>query len=242
MIRTENLGKVFHNWSYLKKTTLVALQDVSLEIKESQVFGLLGLNGAGKTSLMKILLGLSFPTSGSAWVLDKPAGDLSARKRIGYLPEMPYFSRLFTPVEILDYYSRLFELEPSLMKKRIEDALKITGLYERRNSRLKEFSKGMLQRVGMAQLLLNDPDVLFLDEPTYGLDPLAAKEMRDIVLSLKSAGKTIFLNSHQISEVEKICDRIGILHRGRLIMSGPVKLPLEDYFVKTVRAAEAERK
>ena len=237
MIKTENLTKVYVNWSFLKKRTLIALDNVNIEIPEKQVFGFLGLNGAGKTSLMKILLGLSCPTSGKAWVLDKPAGNVGARQKIGYLPELPYFPRQMTPAEILDYYGGLFEMPDAVRHGKTEEVLRQVGLFEQRFRRLREFSKGMLQRVGFAQLLLNDPELLLIDEPTYGLDPLACKELRDVIFGLKDAGKTIFLNSHQISEVEKICDYIGILHAGRVLYTGPIQRPLEQFFVDTIRSA-----
>ena len=150
---------------------------------------------------------------------------------------MPYFPRYLTPLEILDFYAKLYELPGKERKEKVAGALLKVGLYEKRNYRLKEFSKGMLQRVGIAQLLLNDAKVFFLDEPTYGLDPLSTKQMRDIILELKKAGKTIFLNTHQINEVKQICDRIGILNNGELIEETPlknIKGSIESYFVKKV--------
>ena len=240
VIRIENLTKVYCKKTILNqipgysKREITVFENLNLEIPEGEVFGLLGLNGAGKTTLMKVLLGLIFPTRGNAWILGKRIGNIEIKKRIGFLPEMPYFSKNSTPEEILNFYAKLFGLEDHVREKRINETLELVGLSEKRWQKLREFSKGMLQKVGIAQLLINDPDLLFLDEPTFGLDPLACKEMRDIILAMKKKKKTIFLSSHQIGEVEKICDRIGILHSGKLINVGKVVLPLEDYFVNAV--------
>ncbi len=237
-IKTKKLNKTYVSGHFWSRKRSVALVNVDLAIKEKQVFGLLGLNGAGKTTLMKILLGLVSPTSGKALVLGRDIREASNRKYIAYLPEMPYFPRYLTPREILTFYGRLYELSNSESKTRAAEALQTVGLYKRADSKLREFSKGMLQRVGIASLLLNDSKLFFLDEPTYGLDPLAAKEMRDIILGLKKKGKTILLNSHQINEVHRLCDRIGILHDGRLITDLPVskvKGNMEDFFIRTVK-------
>ncbi len=240
-IITKKLSKSYINGNFWARKKSVALINVDLTVKEKQVFGLLGLNGAGKTTLMKIMLGLVSPTSGKALVLGKDIREASNRKNIAYLPEMPYFPRYLTPREILTFYGRLYELSNKESKDRAAEALQTVGLYKRADSKLREFSKGMLQRVGIASLLLNDAKLFFLDEPTYGLDPLAAKEMRDIILGLKKRGKTILLNSHQINEVHKLCDRIGILHGGKLILDTPVskiKGNMEDFFVRTVKKYE----
>ena len=240
-IITKKLSKSYINGNFWARKKSVALINVDLTVKEKQVFGLLGLNGAGKTTLMKILLGLVSPSSGKALVLGKDIREASNRKNIAYLPEMPYFPRYLTPREILTFYGRLYELSHKESKAKAAEALQTVGLYKRADSKLREFSKGMLQRVGIASLLLNDAKLFFLDEPTYGLDPLAAKEMRDIILGLKKKGKTILLNSHQISEVHKLCDRIGILHGGKMILDIPVskvKGNMEDFFVRTVKKYE----
>ncbi|OGF45348.1 MAG: hypothetical protein A2452_02105 [Candidatus Firestonebacteria bacterium RIFOXYC2_FULL_39_67] len=236
-IEVKNLKKTYITGHFWNKRRSIALAGVNIKIKEKQVFGLLGLNGAGKTTLIKILTGLVFPSSGTASILGKPAGDVQTRKEMAYLPEMPYFPRYLTPLEILDYYAQLYELPKKARKEKIDVALFKVGLYEKKSFKLKEFSKGMLQRVGIAQLLLNDAKVFFLDEPTYGLDPLSTKQMRDIILELKKAGKTIFLNTHQVSEVKLICDRIGILNNGKLIDetdAKKIKGSIESYFVKRV--------
>lgn len=241
-IETKNLSKTYISGHFWDKKRIIALIDINLKVVKNQVFGLLGLNGAGKTTLMKILLGITSSTSGKAYILDKEAGNIETRKHIAYLPEMPYFPHYLTPVEILDFYGKLFELSYKDRKQKINYALELVGLANKRNVKLKEFSKGMLQRVGIAQLLLNNAEVFFLDEPTYGLDPLATKEMRDIILLFKKAKKTIFLSSHQINEVQRICDRIGILHNGRLINEikvSDVKGTLENYFIKQVKNGTA---
>lgn len=234
VISIENLTKEYKSINIFNRKTKVAFEKLNLEIIEGEVFGLLGLNGAGKTTLIKILLGLIFPTKGIAWILGKKAGSEQVLSKISFLPEMPYFSRYATPAEILTYYGKLFSLENSVIAKKVQEALTLVGLIEHKNTRLAEFSKGMLQRVGMAQLFINDPELIFLDEPTFGLDPLACKEMRDIIFELKSRGKTIFLSSHQISEVEKLCDRIGILHNKKIVKTVPTPVPLENFFVSVV--------
>ena len=236
-IETRNLSKIYISGHFWNKRKTVAFKNINLKIKQNQVYGLLGLNGAGKTTLMKILLGLIFPTEGEAFILGKKVSDIEVRKNIAYLPEMPYFPKYLTPLEILDFYGRLYEIEYKKRKEKINTSLELVGLYNKRNVKLKEFSKGMLQRVGIAQLLINDPKLLFLDEPTYGLDPLATKEMRSIILMLKKSGKTIFLSSHQITEVQQICDKIGILHNGSIINEEKVsniKGSLENYFIKKI--------
>jgi len=238
-IEAKGLSKTYISGHFWNRKRTTALRGIDLKIKEKQVFGLLGLNGAGKTTFIKTLVGLVFPTTGRVYILGKEAGHVQTRKSIAYLPEMPYFPRYLTPEEILLFYTKLYEIPENERREKVFFALKEVGLYEKRTVQLKEFSKGMLQRVGIAQLLLNDAKVFFLDEPTYGLDPLSSKQMRDIILSLKKAGKTIFLNTHQMGEVKQICDRIGILNNGQLIIETDVKNikgSLESYFVKKVQA------
>lgn len=238
-IEAKDLVKTYVSGHFWKRKKTTALRGISLKIKEKQVFGLLGLNGAGKTTFIKMLVGLSFPTSGKVSILGKAAGHTQTRKEIAYLPEMPYFPRYLTPEEILLFYAKLYELPANTRNDKVIAALKEVGLYEKKAVQLREFSKGMLQRVGIAQLLLNDARIIFLDEPTYGLDPMATKQMRDIILALKKAGKTIFLNTHQMGEIKQICDSIGILNNGRLIDIADVKKiksSLESYFVKKVMA------
>lgn len=246
VIRAENLTKVYKTTEMLKVKKQVVFENLNLEIFEGEVFGLLGLNGSGKTTLMKILLGLIFPTKGTAWVLGKKIGNKEVKRKIGFLPEIPYFSRYSTPDDILSYYAKLYGFDFSLSKKKIDEALEIVGLTKKRKTQLKEFSKGMLQRVAMAQLLINEPKLVFLDEPTFGLDPLIAREMRNLIILMKKQKRTVFLSSHQISEIEKVCDRIGILHNGKIVKTSEVVFPLsqrdnsdsrsslEEFFIKTV--------
>lgn len=219
VIEIDHLGKTYR--SLIKRRSVKALDDVSLDVGEGEVFGYLGSNGAGKTTTVKILLNLGRPTHGHARILGHSPGG-AVRARIGYLPESPYFYDFLTPVELLTFYARVFGISGALRRRRIDETLELVGITDRRDSQLRSFSKGMTQRVGLAQALLNDPDVLFLDEPTSGLDPMGRREIRDIILSLKSRGKTVFLNSHLLSEVELVCDRVAILKRGQMMRLGRV--------------------
>jgi ABC-2 type transport system ATP-binding protein len=199
-----------------------SLKGCSIEVYRGETFGLLGPNGAGKTTLLKIFLGIVRPTAGRGSLLGYPLGDCRARYRVGYLPETPYFYDYLTGWEFLKFVAGLFEVSPSVQRQRIPELLDLVGL-DRSTARqkpLKQYSKGMLQRLGMAQALINDPEVLFLDEPMSGLDPMGRYQMREIILSLKAQGKTIFFNSHVLADVEKICDRVAILARGELICAG----------------------
>ena len=189
---------------------------------QGETFGLLGPNGAGKTTLLKLLLGIIRPTSGRGLLLGKPLGDGHTKQLIGYLPENPYLYDYLTGWEFLELAAGLFQIPHSVQLQRIPQLLELVGLSlaDARNKPMRRYSKGMLQRVGMAQALINDPELIFLDEPMSGLDPLGRYQMREIILSLKSAGKTVFFNSHVLSEVEKICDRVAILSEGEVICSG----------------------
>lgn len=194
----------------------VALRDLDLSIEEGEIFGLLGPNGAGKTTTLKILMGIIFPTRGSAKILGRPLGDKWAKARVGFLPENPYFYDYLTGREFLKYYGQLYGIARSERAKRADAMLERVGLREAANLPLKGYSKGMLQRIGLAQALLNDPLVVFLDEPQSGLDPLGRKEIRDIILQLREEGKTVFFSSHILSDAEMLCDRVGILYGGEL--------------------------
>jgi ABC-2 type transport system ATP-binding protein len=218
-ISLEHVSKEYR--SLLGRRSVTALEDVSLQVLPGEVFGFLGANGAGKTTTVKILLRLARPTAGRARIFGLPPGG-AVRHRIGYVPESPYFYEFLTPFELLDFYAGIFGIPGRERKRRIQRALEQVGIGERSNSPIRTFSKGMVQRVGLAQALLNEPDVLFLDEPTSGLDPLARREIRDIILDLKSRGKTLFINSHLLSEVELVCDRVAILKRGRLVRTGTI--------------------
>lgn len=206
----------------LGRTSVQALDGVSLTVEEGAIFGLLGPNGAGKTTLVKILLGLVHPTSGTAHLFEHPAGRPVARDRIGFVPENHRFPGFFTAVQTLHAYGRLSDVPRAERNRRIPQLLDRLDLDGRGDSKVKTFSKGMLQRLGLAQALLNEPDLLFLDEPTGGVDPVGRRAIRDIVLELRDEGKTIFLNSHLLSEVEKVCTQIAILRDGSLVRQGSV--------------------
>jgi ABC-2 type transport system ATP-binding protein len=193
-----------------------ALDRLDLEVEAGEVFGLLGPNGAGKTTTLKLLFRLIFPTSGTARILGKPLGDLSVRFRISYLPENPGFYEHLTAQEFLNYVASLFGLSAGERRRRVGQLIEQLGLDTSRNVPLRRFSKGMIQRVGIAQALLNDPDVVFLDEPMSGLDPLGRREVREVMLRLKERQKTVFFSTHILADAETLCDRVAVLHRGRL--------------------------
>jgi ABC-2 type transport system ATP-binding protein len=204
-------------------STVQALNEVSLEVSKGAIFGLLGPNGAGKTTLVKILLGLVHPSAGTAALFGEPARRPAARERIGFLPENHRFPGFLTAEQTLQIYGRLANVPAEPRSKRIRDLLANVGLAERRDTKVKTFSKGMLQRLGIAQALLGAPDLLFLDEPTAGVDPVGRRAIRDLVLELRDAGATIFLNSHLLSEVEKVCSQVAILRDGQLVREGTIK-------------------
>lgn len=220
-VETANLGKAYRTGFWLNQR-VVSLVDCTLAVYEGETFGLLGPNGAGKTTLLKILLGILRPTQGRGRLLGAPLGDRGIKHRIGYLPENAYFYDFLTGWEFLDYTAGLFGIARPQRRQRIRDLLDLVGLGvdTARKKQLRQYSKGMLQRIGMAQALINDPDLVFLDEPMSGLDPTGRFQVREIILSLKAQGKTIFFNSHILSDVEVICDRIAILNRGQLICVG----------------------
>jgi ABC-2 type transport system ATP-binding protein len=197
-----------------------ALDRLTLQVSPGDVFGFLGPNGAGKTTTLKLLLQLVFPTSGRAEILGRPVGDLSVRRRIGYLPENPYFYDNLTAEEVMEYFAALFGLSPAERRRRTTSLLDEVGIGAERRMQLRKYSKGMVQRVGIAQALVNDPEVVFLDEPMSGLDPIGRRDIRALILRLRDAGKTVFFSSHILSDAEALCSRVAIVVGGRLATSG----------------------
>jgi ABC-2 type transport system ATP-binding protein len=218
-IRTRELTKDFPV-GFWRPRPYRALDRLSIEVAPGDVFGFLGPNGAGKTTTLKLLMQLVFPTSGDAEILGRPVGDVSVRQRIGYLPENPYFYDHLTAEELLGYYARLFRMGPAERGKRVTAVLDRLGIGAERRLQLRKFSKGMLQRVGLAQALLNDPEVIVLDEPMSGLDPLGRRDVRAVILELRDQGRTVFFSSHILSDAEALCSRVAILAKGRLAAAG----------------------
>jgi ABC-2 type transport system ATP-binding protein len=199
-----------------------ALKGVSIRVEPGEVYGLLGQNGAGKTTLIKILLGIVHKTEGEASVLGTPAGTVETRKRVGYLPEDHAFPGYHTAFSLMDFYGQLYGVPRADRRRKIPEMLELVGIRNRMDNRIRTYSKGMKQRLGIAQALFHDPAVIFLDEPTDGVDPVGRREIRDTMQRLKGAGKTVFLNSHLLGEVELVCDRVAIMHQGELVRQGTV--------------------
>jgi ABC-2 type transport system ATP-binding protein len=221
IIETNKLSKEYTG--RFSKQKVNALNDFSFTVNEGEIFGLLGPNGAGKTTLIKILLAITFPTRGTANVFGMDASNHKWKKRVGYLPENHKFPNYLTGEQVMSYYGRLSGLKNGIeFQKKCADMFELMNLKEWKNTKIKKYSKGMMQKLGLGQAMLNEPDLIFLDEPTDGVDPIGRKEIRDILLGLKQKGKTIFLNSHLLSEVEMICDRVAILNKGDLIKEGNV--------------------
>lgn len=220
VVETRALSKVYRDfWGRQKVRALKALD---LEIYRGEIFGLLGPNGSGKTTTIKLLLGLLFPTEGEALVLGQPATDVAKNERIGYLPEESYLYRFLNAEETLDFYGRLFDIPAEVRRERIDRLIKLVKLEGARKRQLREYSKGMTRRIGLAQALINEPDLILLDEPTSGLDPIGTREMKDWILELRDQGKTIVMCSHLLADVQDVCDRIAILHQGELKELGRV--------------------
>jgi ABC-2 type transport system ATP-binding protein len=204
------------------------LDGVSFEVHDGEIFGFVGPNGAGKTTTLKLLMGLIRPTAGRASILGCDVEESEFRDQIGFLPENPYFYPFLTAREILDFYARLSGVESAGRRERVEELLEMVNLTHAADARLRTYSKGMLQRVGVAQALIHDPKVVFLDEPMSGLDPIGRKEIRDVILSLRAAGKTVFMNTHILSDVEMICDRVAIIVKGTIRRQGRIEDVLPD--------------
>jgi len=214
-IETQNLTKEYpHGFLHLKRKT--SLENLTMQVEEGEVFGFLGPNGAGKSTTIKLLMGIIFPTAGSARILGKPVSDVSMHRDIGYLPEQPYFYDYLTAAEVLDYFARFHGFSAAERKERVQKMLRRVGLETAGKIQLRKFSKGMLQRVGLAQAILHDPKLVILDEPMSGLDPVGRREVRDIILDLKNAGKSILFSTHILSDAETLCDRVGVIAGGQL--------------------------
>jgi ABC-2 type transport system ATP-binding protein len=221
-IRIDKLTKDY--WiGFWRKRPYRALDRLSLAVQPGEVFGFLGPNGAGKTTTLKLLMQLIFPTSGHAEILGRPVGDVAVRRRIGFLPENPYFYDYLTAEELLEYFARLFGCSGADARRRASRLLDRVGIgAERRTLQLRKYSKGMIQRVGIAQALLNDPDVIFLDEPMSGLDPLGRREVRSLILELRDQGRTVFFSSHILADAEALCSRVAVVAGGRLAAEGRI--------------------
>jgi ABC-2 type transport system ATP-binding protein len=234
VLQTRALSKVYRDFWGRQKVR--ALKGLDLDVHRGEVFGLLGPNGSGKTTTIKLLLGLLFPTEGEALVFGKPASDVAKNERLGYLPEESYLYRFLTAEETLDFYGRLFDMPSEVREERIDSLIKLVGLDKARKRQLQEYSKGMTRRIGLAQALINDPELILLDEPTSGLDPIGTREMKDMILRLKDEGKTIVMCSHLLADVQDVCDRIAILHQGELKELGRVDELLTVADVTQIRA------
>src|SRR5438045_99454 len=235
-VHTEHLTKVYKD--FWGRDKVRALDDLSLTIRRGEVFGLLGPNGSGKSTTIKLLLGLIFPTAGSASVLGYPAGSTTINEKIGFLPEESYLYRFLNGEETLRFYGRLFKIPSKELKRRVPMLLDTVGLNAKdRKRKLREYSKGMARRIGLAQALINNPEMILLDEPTTGLDPIGTREMKDLILSLKQQGKTVLLCSHLLADVQDVCDRITILFKGKMQTLGDVRDLLQ---VKDVTHIETE--
>ena len=234
VVEARNLSKTYRDfWGRSKK---VALKPLDLEVRRGEIFGLLGPNGSGKTTTLKLLLGLIFPTSGEALVFGRDATDVSKNERIGYLPEESYLYKFLDAEETLDFYGRLFDMPPEERKRRADMLIEMVGLSRDKKRQLKEYSKGMTRRIGVAQALINDPELVMLDEPTSGLDPIGTREMKDLIIDLKNRGKTVIMCSHLLADVEDVCDRIAVLHQGELKELGRVEDLLRVTDVTQIRA------
>jgi len=220
IVSITNLNKIYK--TLFSKQKVHAVKDLNLEILKGEVFGLLGPNGSGKTTTIKLMLGLLFPTTGQIKIMDESAGSSKVHQSIGYLPEESYLYRFLNADEILHFYGKLFGIPKEKRLKKIDELIEMVGLSKSRKRPLKSYSKGMMRRIGIAQALINDPDFIVLDEPTSGLDPIGSREVKDLILKLKLEGKTVLLCSHLLSDVEDVCDRIAIMYEGKMECLGKV--------------------
>ena len=234
VIETRNLSKIYRDFWGRQKVK--ALKSLDLEVRRGEIFGLLGPNGSGKSTTIKLILGLLFPTTGDALVFNKKAGDVTKNERIGYLPEESYLYKFLNAEETLDFYGRLFNMSAATRKARVAELIQMMDLERAKHRQLKEYSKGMTRRIGLAQALINDPELIVLDEPTTGLDPIGSRQMKDLILRLRDQGKTVLMCSHLLADVQDVCDRIAILHQGELKELGRVDSLLKVQNVTQIRA------
>jgi ABC-2 type transport system ATP-binding protein len=220
-VQIENISKFFP--VPLRRQRVQAVKNLSLVVEPGQVYGLLGPNGCGKSTTLKILLGLVTPNSGRALVFGKDSREYRSRRDVGFLPENPYFHKFLTAAELLSFHGKICGLSGKKLATRIDELIDLVGLRDARDRRVGGFSKGMLQRIGLAQALVHDPGLVVLDEPTAGVDPAGSHQIRDLILDLKKRGKTILLTSHLLEQVQEICDRVGIMARGEMIREGPLE-------------------
>jgi len=237
-IETRDLRKVFR--PLLGGKPIVAVDNLNLRVPVGTVFGFLGPNGAGKTTTIQILIGNVYPTAGQAFVLGHPAGAIEAKRKLGFLPEKFQFHDFLTAEEFLHMHGRLAKMDGATLRERVDEVLELVGLAERRKSKIREFSKGMQQRIGLAQALIHDPELVILDEPTSALDPLGRRRVREVIQYLKERGKTVFLNSHLLSEVERSCDQVAIIHKGRVVKQGTLDELLVNRSIVSIELKKVE--
>ena len=226
IVHFEHVAKSLPHGFWLQRKPV--LRDVSLRVEQGEVYGFLGPNGAGKTTSLKCLLGLLRPDSGSVRIFGEPGHEPAARARLGYLPEHPYFYPHLTGRELIDYFGQLFGLAAAERRRRVDELIELVGMGDRADQPTKQYSKGMLQRIGLAQALVNEPELVILDEPMSGLDPIGRREIKDIILDLKERGATVFFSSHILADAEALCDRVGLLFGGRIVRESPVEELLEE--------------
>jgi len=239
-VEVKNLTKVFTLG--LKKEYVVAIDNLSFEVKAGEVYGLIGPNGSGKSTTMKVVLGLMAPSKGEARVFGLDSGDIRARNEIGFLPENPYFYKHLTGAETLRFYGKLCGMRGRELENRVTELLKLVDLQGAANRRLGGYSKGMLQRIGLAQSLVQNPRLVILDEPTAGVDPIGSRQIRDLIMHLRDEGYTVFLCSHLLEQVQEVCDRVGILFQGRMRKEGRLEelISIEDQTTLTLEGASPE--